>query len=101
MDSSAIFASPFLPLVFKGFELLEPSDLTSPWQTVRKSTARSLHRSVSQSCLRALLTPHWSYLHWSPNLSRLLFSCPPLTITPLFLVTSSTVFQMEIRLPSA
>ena len=61
MDSSAIFASPFLSLVFKGFEFLEPSDLMSPWQTVRKSTARSLQSSVSQSCLRAILTPHWRY----------------------------------------
>lgn len=61
MDSSAIFASPFLSLVFKGFEFLEPSDLMSPWQTVRKSTARSLQSSASQSCLRAILIPHWSY----------------------------------------
>lgn len=76
MDSSAIFASPFLSLVFKGFEFLEPSDLMSPWQTVRKSTARSLQSSISQSCLRAILTPHWHYSTGVPTYLTYSFLVP-------------------------
>ena len=76
------------------------------WSDVPVAGSEEIHGQESpEQCLPKLSEGHphtpLALPHWSPNVSHLFFSCLPLTITPLFLVTSSTTLQMEITLPSA
>ena len=100
MDSSALFASSFIFLVFRESEFLEPSDRMPPLQTVGESTARSLWSSVSRSHLRTIITSHLSSCNSLPPClaySFLVLPSPP--PPPSLLMTSSTIFQNGSQTP--